>query len=153
MSEITREQAKKVEDMQKDLIKDYLEKRCKTDKVLAEKYNSGKKTINGAYKFLEHEISETIKNKSGNMVKITENEWVYENVVHYFLEDSLDYEPKKVETKKTDKKQENDMFEEDIVESKPKKQSKKETEKVSIFDMFEEEDSEEDTESDMFEED
>lgn len=124
---MNKEDLTKIEKKQLKIIGEYLAKRCEKDKVLLEKIENSKKTLVGCFAFIK---SEAKKQAEDNCAMIEDSQ-VFEWATHYFLEDSLDFEPKKVETKKTDTKKakDNDLFSEDTETE----------EKETDNDLFEEE--------------
>ena len=96
------EDLRKLDKKYAQAIADYLLKRIESDECLKEKLETTTKTLKGCLAYVK---SEAKKQAEDNVAVIMDSE-VYEWAVHYFLEDSLNNEPKK-ETK---------------VESKPKKE-------------------------------
>lgn len=81
----------------KTAIIGYLRERCKTDTYLAEACKKENKSLDGCIKY----ITEQARKKAENNVAVIPDAEVFEWVVHYILEDSLN-----CESGKTDKKSE-----------------------------------------------
>lgn len=134
------EQLKAQDKKYAQVIADYLIKRCETDKTLEEKILATNKTLKGCVEYCKSEAKE----QAEDGVAVIVDEEVFGWVVHYFLEDDLDFEkkeePEKAPKKKT--KQVTTLFgEETEEESKPeeKKKPKKEVKEklavqLSLFD-------------------
>lgn len=75
-----------------DAILRYLE--ANVSEPLAERINAGKKTIKGCVNYLNHKALEKIEKskRTGVAVSQISDKDVYGMAVHYFEEDSLDYE-------------------------------------------------------------
>lgn len=89
---MTIEQLKKQDKNYAKAIANYLIKRIETDQCLKEKIESTNKTLKGCVEYCK---SEARKQAEDNCAVIPDDE-VYEWVVHYFLEDSLNEEDYKV---------------------------------------------------------
>lgn len=96
------EDLRKLDKKYAQAIADYLLKRIESDECLKEKLETTTKTLKGCLAYIK---SEARKQAEDNVAVIMDSE-VYEWAVHYFLEDSLNNEPKK----------------ENKTESKPKKE-------------------------------
>ena len=128
-------------------IANYLLGRIETDECLRSKLEETTKTLKGCVDYIKSEA----KKQAEDGVAMIEDSQVYEWCVHYFLEDSLDFEPK-VKENKEDKKEkieeetekvETLFGEEEIVkekkktkESKSKKNIKEDfTKQLTLFDL------------------
>ena len=100
------EDLRKLDKKYAQAIADYLLKRIESDECLKEKLETTTKTLKGCLAYVK---SEAKKQAEDNVAVIMDSE-VYEWAVHYFLEDSLNNEPKNEPKKETK------------VESKPKKE-------------------------------
>lgn len=126
-------------------IANYLLNRIETDECLKTKLEETNKTLKGCISYVKSEA----KKQAEDNVAIIEDSQVYEWSVHYFLEDSLDFEPKeKANKKKNDKEEEPEKIEtlfgeEEVVkekkkskEAKPKKDIKEDfEEQLTLFDL------------------
>ena len=138
---MTLEQMKNQDKKHAQVIADYLIKRCEIDKMLEEKILTTNKTLKGCVEYCKSEA----RKQAEDGVAIIVDEEVFEWVVHYFLEDSLDYEPKSdPEPKKKEPKKVETLFGTETIEEnktkkqtspKPKKEVKQELgEQLSLFD-------------------
>ena len=115
---MTLEQLKQQDKKHAQKIADYLVNRCEEDKCLEEKILSSNKTLKGCIDYCKNEA----RNQAEDGCAMVEDQEVYDWAVHYFLEDSLDFEPKEPkETPKKEPKKVNTLFGEQEVEEKPKK--------------------------------
>lgn len=122
-------------------IANYLLNRIETDECLKTKLEETNKTLKGCIDYVKSEA----KKQAEDNVAMIEDSQVYEWSVHYFLEDSLDFEPKqKPSKKKNDKEDEEEepekietLFGEEKV-VKEKKKSKETKPKKNIKEDFEE---------------
>ena len=115
---MTLEQLKQQDKKHAQKIADYLVNRCEEDKFLEEKILSSNKTLKGCIDYCKNEA----RNQAEDGCAMVEDQEVYDWAVHYFLEDSLDFEPKEPkETPKKEPKKVNTLFGEQEVEEKPKK--------------------------------
>lgn len=127
-------------------IANYLLGRIETDECLKDKLEETNKTLKGCVDYAKSEA----KKQAEDGVAMIEDSQVYEWCVHYFLEDSLDFEPKEKENKedKKEKLEETEKVdtlfgEEEVVkeekkakDSKPKKNIKEDFAKqLSLFDL------------------
>lgn len=126
-------------------IANYLLNRIETDECLKTKLEETNKTLKGCIDYVKSEA----KKQAEDNVAMIEDSQVYEWSVHYFLEDSLDFEPKeKANKKKNDKEEEPEKIEtlfgeEKVVkekkkskETKPKKDIKEDfEEQLTLFDL------------------
>lgn len=87
-----------------DRIVDYLSQRIEIDECLREAVNKPNKTIEGVMKYVKDMALETIAkaDRHGTVVRMIDDEDVYEWAVHYILEDSIDCEPKAEQKKAED---------------------------------------------------
>lgn len=119
-------------------IANYLLNRIETDECLKTKLEETNKTLKGCVDYVK---SEARKEAEDNVAMIEDSQ-VYEWSVHYFLEDSLDFEPKeKANKKKNDKEEEPEKIETLFGEEKvvkDKKKSKETKPKKNIKEDFEE---------------
>lgn len=104
---MTLEQLKKQDKKYAQRIADYLLKRVEEDPYLKEKLETTNKTLKGCVAYVK---SEAQKQAEDNMAWCSDEE-VYGWCVHYFLEDSLNFEPKV--TKKKSEKEDDDIDEEE----------------------------------------
>lgn len=127
-------------------IANYLLGRIETDECLKTKLEETTKTLKGCVDYIKSEA----KKQAEDGVAMIEDSQVYEWCVHYFLEDSLDFETKE-KLNKEDKKEKLEetekvetLFGEEEVakekkkakESKPKKNIKEDFAKqLSLFDL------------------
>ena len=81
----------------KSAIIGYLRERCKTDTYLAEACKKENKSLDGCIKY----ITEQARKKAENNVAVIPDAEVFEWVVHYILEDSLNCESGKNSEEKT----------------------------------------------------
>lgn len=133
------EQLKNLDKKYAQVIADYLLKRIETDECLNNKLLETNKTLKGCIAYVK---SEARKQAEDSVAVLTDDE-VFELVVHYYLEDSLDYEhkePKQSKTDKLNKKEELEEITEDkkpvAKEVKPKKNVKEDLmEQLSLFDL------------------
>lgn len=139
---MTIEQLKKQDKNYAKAIANYLIKRIETDQCLKEKIESTNKTLKGCVEYCK---SEARKQAEDNCAMIPDDE-VYEWVVHYFLEDSLNEEDYKVTSSTQITTKENlKAIEEYNKENstKEKKNNKKKdakkvlVEQLSLFDIME----------------
>ena len=147
---MTLEQLKKQDKKYAQAIADYLLARIETDPFLKEKLETTNKTLKGCVEYCKSEA----RKQAEDGVAIIPREEVFEWSVHYFLEDSLDHEPKEPKTTpKKEKKEEKPktktvetLFgtEEIVIEKKksapkvekPKKDIKEDfNEQLSLFDL------------------
>ena len=128
-------------------IANYLLGRIETDECLKAKLEETNKTLKGCVDYIKSEA----KKQAEDGVAMIEDSQVYEWCVHYFLEDSLDFEAKEKENKKNDNEEKledtekvDTLFGEEEVakekkkakESKPKKNIKEDFAKqLSLFDL------------------
>ena len=121
----------------------YLLERIETDQCLKEKLETTEKTLKGCVEYCKSEA----RKQAEDGCAIIPKEEVFEWCVHYFLEDSLDYEPKAVEPKEEKPKEEKKpkvkkvetLFgEEEIVIEKKKPTPKVEKPKKDVKEDFEE---------------
>ena len=128
-------------------IANYLLGRIETDECLKAKLEETNKTLKGCVDYIKSEA----KKQAEDGVAMIEDSQVYEGCVHYFLEDSLDFEAKEKENKKNDNEEKledtekvDTLFGEEEVakekkkakESKPKKNIKEDFAKqLSLFDL------------------
>ena len=128
-------------------IANYLLGRIETDELLKAKLEETTKTLKGCVGYVKSEA----KKQAEDGVAMIEDSQVYEWCVHYFLEDSLDFEPKEKESKEDKKEKieeetekiETLLGEEEIVkekkkakESKPKKNIKEDfVNQLTLFDL------------------
>ena len=116
---MTLEQLKQQQDKKHaQKIADYLVNRCEEDKCLEEKILNSNKTLKGCIDYCKNEA----RNQAEDGCAMVEDQEVYDWAVHYFLEDSIDFEPKEIkETPKKETKKVNTLFGEQEIEEKPKK--------------------------------
>lgn len=108
------EDLRKLDKKYAQAIANYLLERIKTDECLKEKLETTNKTLKGCVDYCKKEA----RKQAEDGVAIISDSEVYEWSVHYFLEDSLDHEPKKVDKKiKTKEKQEQDSEEDEVEET------------------------------------
>lgn len=107
------EKLREIEKGQAKRIADYLLTRIETDQCLKEKLEETNKTLKGCIEYVK---SEAKKQAENGMAWVSDEE-VWEWVVHYYLEDSLDFEPKTAASK----------------EEKPKKEKEPKTKKVETL--------------------
>ena len=141
------ESLKKLDKKYAKAIASYLLGRIETDELLKAKLEETNKTLKGCVYYIKKEA----KKQAEDGVAMIEDSQVYEWCVHYFLEDSLDFEPK-VKENKEDKKEKleeepekvDTLFGEEEVakekkkakESKPKKNIKEDfTNQLTLFDL------------------
>lgn len=138
---MTLEQLKQQDKKHAQAIADYLVKRCEEDKYLEEKILNNDKTLVGCIDYCKQQAKEQAED---GCAMVTDEE-VYGWCVHYFLEDSLNCEPKpKEKPKKKEPKKVETLFGEEIIEEneqkkpsnpKPKKEVKQALgEQLSLFD-------------------
>ena len=145
------EALKKLDKKYAQAIANYLLNRIETDECLKAKIEETNKTLKGCVEYVKKEA----KKQAEDNVAIIEDQQVYEWAVHYFLEDSIDYEPKEKPSKKKNKnddkeeeekeKDETLFGEEEVVkeekksipkETKTKKDIKKKLfDQISLFDL------------------
>ena len=145
------EALKKLDKKYAQAIANYLLNRIETDECLKAKLEETNKTLKGCVEYVKKEA----KKQAEDNVAIIEDQQVYEWVVHYFLEDSIDFEPKEKPSKKKNKnddkeeeekeKDETLYGEEEVVkeekksipkETKTKKDIKKKLfDQISLFDL------------------
>ena len=113
---MTLEQLKQQDKKYAQVIADYLIKRCEEDKFLENKILNTNKTLVGCIKYCKSEAQK----EAVDGCAICLDEDVYNWCVHYFLEDSLDFEKKPKPEKKAKEK-------------KPAKVKKEETEKIDTL--------------------
>ena len=94
------ESLKKLDKKYAKAIANYLLNRIETDECLKAKLEETTKTLKGCVGYIKSEA----KKQAEDGVAMIEDSQVYEWCVHYFLEDSLDFEPKAKENKE-DKKE------------------------------------------------
>lgn len=137
---MTIEQLKKQDKNYAIAIANYLIKRIETDQCLKEKIESTNKTLKGCVNYCK---SEARKQAEDNCAMITDDE-VYEWVVHYFLEDSLNEEDYETDSSNPTTTKENLKAIEEYNKrnsTKEKKNIKKKdakkvlVEQLSLFDM------------------
>lgn len=111
-------------------IANYLLNRIETDECLKAKLEETNKTLKGCVEYIKEEA----RKEAEDNVAIIEDSQVYEWAVHYFLEDSLDSEPKAKSSKKKNDEQEKQSTPK---VSKPKKDIKEKLdEQLSVFDLL-----------------
>ena len=115
MVDIT-EQAKQA---YKSAIIGYLRERCKTDTYLAEACKKENKSLDGCIKY----ITEQARKKAENNVAVIPEAEVFEWVVHYILEDSLNCESGKNSEEKTAEKSVESPEKENTVSAKKLKKT------------------------------
>lgn len=139
------ESLKKLDKKYAQAIANYLLGRIETDECLKAKLEETTKTLKGCVDYAKSEA----KKQAEDGVAMIEDSQVYEWCVHYFLEDSLDFETKENKEDKKEKLEEEiekveTLFgEEEVVkekkkakESKPKKNIKEDFAKqLSLFDL------------------
>lgn len=113
---MTLEQLKQQNKKYAQVIANYLIKRCEEDKFLENKILNTNKTLVGCIEYCKSEA----KKEAVDGCAICLDEDVYNWCVHYFLEDSLDFESKPKPEKK-------------VKEKKPTKVKKEETEKIDTL--------------------
>ena len=126
-------------------IANYLLNRIETDKCLKTKLEETNKTLKGCVEYIKKEARKEVEDN----VAIIEDSQVYEWAVHYFLEDSLDFETKAKSSKNKNNDEdveENEEVEVEVVKekkqstpkvAKPKKDIKeKSDEQLSVFDLL-----------------
>lgn len=113
---MTLEQLKKQDKKYAQVIANYLINRCEEDKFLENKILNTNKTLVGCIEYCKSEA----KKEAVDGCAICLDEDVYNWCVHYFLEDSLDFEEKPKPEKK-------------VKEKKPAKVKKEETEKIDTL--------------------
>lgn len=106
-------------------IAGYLLDRIETDECLKAKLEETNKTLKGCVEYIKKEA----RKEAEDNVAVIEDSQVYEWAVHYFLEDSLDCEPKAKSSK--NKNNDEDVEENEEVEDEVVKEKKKSTPKVS----------------------
>lgn len=138
---MTLEQLKKQDKKYAQAIADYLLERIETDPFLKEKLETTNKTLKGCVEYCKSEA----RKQAQDGVAIIPKEEVFEWCVHYFLEDSLDHEPKEQKTapKKKEEKPKTKTVEtlfgtEEIVIEKKKSAPKVEKPKKDIKEDFNE---------------
>ena len=92
------ESLKKLDKKYAQAIANYLLGRIETDECLKDKLEETSKTLKGCVSYVKSEA----KKQAEDGVAMIEDSQVYEWCVHYFLEDSLDFETKEKENKKND---------------------------------------------------
>ena len=145
------EALKKLDKKYAQAIANYLLNRIETDECLKVKLEETNKTLKGCVEYVKKEAKKQVEDN----VAIIEDQQVYEWAVHYFLEDSLDCEPKEKPSKKknkNDNKEEEEtekvetLFGEEEVVKEKKKSIPKETktkkdikkklfDQISLFDL------------------
>lgn len=145
------EALKKLDKKYAQAIANYLLNRIETDECLNNKLLETNKTLKGCVEYIKSEA----KKQAEDNVAIIEDQQVYEWSVHYFLEDSLDCEPKAKPSKKKNKNDDEEeeetekvvtLFGEEEVVKEKKKSTPKETktkkdiekklvEQISLFDL------------------
>lgn len=139
------ESLKKLDKKYAQAIASYLLGRIETDECLRTKIEETNKTLKGCVDYAKSEA----KKQAEDGVAMIEDSQVYEWCVHYFLEDSLDFESKESKEDKKEKLVEeiekvDTLFGEEEVtkekkkakESKPKKNIKEDFAKqLSLFDL------------------
>ena len=145
------EALKKLDKKYAQAIANYLLNRIETDECLKAKLEETNKTLKGCVEYVKKEA----KKQAEDNVAIIEDQQVYEWAVHYFLEDSIDFEPTEKPSKKKNKnddkeeeeteKDETLFGEEEVVkeekksipkETKTKKDIKKKLfDQISLFDL------------------
>ena len=139
------ESLKKLDKKYAQAIASYLLGRIETDECLRTKIEETNKTLKGCVDYAKSEA----KKQAEDGVAMIEDSQVYEWCVHYFLEDSLDFESKESKEDKKEKieeeteKVETLLGEEEVVkekkktkDSKPKKNVKEDFAKqLSLFDL------------------
>lgn len=113
---MTLEQLKQQDKKYAQVIANYLIKRCEEDKFLENKILNTNKTLVGCIKYCKSEAQK----EAVDGCAICLDEDVYNWCVHYFLEDSLDFENKPKPEKK-------------VKEKKPTKVKNEETEKIDTL--------------------
>lgn len=113
---MTLEQLKQQDKKYAQVIANYLIKRCEEDKFLENKILNTNKTLVGCINYCKSEAQK----EAVDGCAICLDEDVYNWCVHYFLEDSLDFESKPKPEKKGKEK-------------KPTKVKKEETEKIDTL--------------------
>lgn len=135
---MTIEQLKQQDKRHAQKIAEYLLERIETDQPLKEKLETTNKTLKGCVAYCKQEAR---KQAEDNVAMITDEE-VYEWVVHYFLEDSLDCEPKATPKKEIKKKEpkvekvETLFGEEEVVVEEKKAAPKVEKPKKDVKESF-----------------
>lgn len=134
---MTIEQLKQQDKKHAQRIADYLLERIETDQPLKEKLESTNKTLKGCVAYCKKEAR---KQAEDGCAMVTDEE-VFEWCVHYFLEDSLDCEPKaapKKEEKKPKTEKVETLFgeEEIVIEEKKKAAPKVDKPKKTIEEDF-----------------
>ena len=145
------EALKKLDKKYAQAIANYLLNRIETDECLKEKLEETNKTLKGCVEYVKKEA----KKQAEDNVAIIEDQQVYEWAVHYFLEDSLDFETKEKPSKKKNNNDEEEeeetekvetLFDEEEVVKEEKKSIPKETktkkdikkklfDQISLFDL------------------
>ena len=139
------ESLKKLDKKYAQAIASYLLGRIETDECLRTKIEETNKTLKGCVDYAKSEA----KKQAEDGVAMIEDSQVYEWCVHYFLEDSLDFESKESKEDKKEKLEEetqkvDTLFGEEEVakekkktkDSKPKKDIKEDFAKqLSLFDL------------------
>ena len=145
------EALKKLDKKYAQAIANYLLNRIETDECLKAKLEETTKTLKGCVEYVKKEANKQAEDN----VAIIEDQQVYEWVVHYFLEDSLDCEPKAKPSKKKNKNDDEEeeetekvetLFGEEEVVKEKKKSIPKETktkkdikkklfDQISLFDL------------------
>lgn len=139
------ESLKKLDKKYAQAIASYLLGRIETDECLRTKIEETNKTLKGCVDYAKSEA----KKQAEDGVAMIEDSQVYEWCVHYFLEDSLDFESKESKEENKEKIEEetekvDTLFGEEEVtkekkkakESKPKKNIKEDFAKqLSLFDL------------------
>lgn len=90
-------------------IANYLLNRIETDECLKNKLEETNKSLKGCVGYVKSEA----KKEAEDGVAMIEDQQVYEWAVHYFLEDSLDCEPKEKANKKKNEVQDEEDVEEE----------------------------------------
>lgn len=135
---MTIEQLKQQDKRHAQKIAEYLLERIETDQPLKEKLESTNKTLKGCVAYCKQEAR---KQAEDNVAMVTDEE-VYEWVVHYFLEDSINCETKETPKKETKKKEpkvekvETLFGEEEIVVEEKKAATKVEKPKKDVKESF-----------------
>lgn len=114
---------KDLENKQQKIIADYLLELAQNDECLMDKLLETDKTMKGCTSYINKEALK----QAENGISFIENEVVYEWAKHYFLEDSLNCEPKG--NKKAQAKAEEETEEIDDIESSDEVEELEEKEK------------------------
>ena len=114
-----------------ELVKNYLEQNVSD--LLAEKINSGKKTLQGCWNYI---VSEA-KKKAVNGCACIEDREVFSWAVHYFEEDSIAERKSAPAVKTVAPKAESKAEKKPTPKAAPKAPEKKQAQdQISIFDIF-----------------